>query len=106
MNGTSLLNRPGTSASASAIERHARASATYADKLAQTSDVLRQAAALGADAVTQASSLGAEDVVITHLINTLALYMPIFVLDTGALHTETLALLGRTQADSRTRGQV
>ncbi len=106
MNGTSLLNRPGTSASASAIERHARASATYADKLAQTSDVLRQAAALGADAVTQASSLGAEDVVITHLINTLALDIPIFVLDTGALHTETLALLERTQADSRTRVQV
>ena len=104
MNGTSLLNGPGTNASA--IERHARASATYADKLAQTSDVLRQAAALGADAVTQASSLGAEDVVITHLINTLALDIPVFVLDTGALHTETLALLERTQADSRTRVQV
>ena len=35
-----------------AIERHARASATYADKLAQTVELLRQAAALGADAVT------------------------------------------------------
>ena len=104
MNGTSLLNRPGTNASA--IERHARASATYADKLAQTSDVLRQAAALGADAVTQASSLGAEDVVITHLINALALDMAVFVLDTGALHTETLALLERTQADSRAPVQV
>ena len=104
MNGTSLLNRPGTNASA--IERHARASAGYADKLAQTVDVLRQAAALGADAVTQASSLGAEDVVITHLINALALDIAVFVLDTGALHTETLALLERTQADSRTRVQV
>ena len=45
----------------------------------------------GADAVTQASSLGAEDVVITHLINALQLDIPIFVLETGALHTETLA---------------
>ena len=91
----------GHAAAGSAIERHNRASATYADKLARTVEVLRQAAALGAQAVTQASSLGAEDVVITHLINTLALDIPVFVLDTGALHTETLALLERTQADSR-----
>ena len=90
----------------SAIERNARPSTTYADKLAQTAALLRQAAALGADAVTQASSLGAEDVVITHLINALALEIPVFVLDTGALHTETLALLERTQADSRTRINV
>lgn len=104
MGSASFLNHP--AASGSAIERHARASASYGDKLAQTIDVLRQAAALGADAVTQASSLGAEDVVITHLINTLALDISVFVLDTGALHTETLALLERTQADSRTRVQV
>jgi phosphoadenosine phosphosulfate reductase len=51
--------------------------------------------------VTQASSLGAEDVVITHLINSLQLDIPVFVLETGALHTETLALLERTQAHSR-----
>jgi phosphoadenosine phosphosulfate reductase len=49
----------------------------------------------------QASSLGAEDVVITHLINALGLDIPVFVLDTGALHNETLALLERTQAHSR-----
>ena len=104
MGSASFLNSQ--AASASAIERHARASATYADKLAQTVELLRQAAALGADAVTQASSLGAEDVVITHLINALQLDMAVFVLDTGALHTETLALLERTQADSRAPVQV
>ena len=93
-------------AAGSAIERHNRPSGTYADKLAQSAELLRQAAALGAEAVTQASSLGAEDVVITHLINALALEIPVFVLDTGALHTETLALLERTQAESRTRIQV
>ena len=93
-------------AAGSAIARHDRPSGTYADKLAQSAELLRQAAALGADAVTQASSLGAEDVVITHLINALQLDMAVFVLDTGALHTETLALLERTQADSRAPVQV
>ena len=91
-----------TARATTAIERNARPSAHYADKLQHTQALLRQAARLGADTVTQASSLGAEDVVITHLINALALDIPVFVLDTGALHTETLALLERTQALSRT----
>ena len=89
-------------AAASATVLNARASAGFADKLQATEALLRDAARLGADAVTQASSLGAEDVVITHLINALALDIAVFVLDTGALHTETLALLERTQAHSRT----
>jgi phosphoadenosine phosphosulfate reductase len=46
------------------------------------------------------SSLGAEDVVITHLINSLALDIPVFVLDTGMLHEETLELLERTKTAS------
>lgn len=92
---------------------HARPSATYAEKLEQAQSTLQQAALLGASngaaenganiqerLVTQASSLGAEDVVITHLINALQLDIPVFVLETGALHTETLALLERTQAQS------
>lgn len=98
---SSFLSR---SASAKATTIHARPSAGFAEKLAQTRAVLEQAAALGTapGAVTQASSLGAEDVVITHLINAMELDMEVFVLDTGALHTETLALLERTQATSRT----
>ena len=90
----------------SAVALNARASAGYGDKLQATQALLRQAAALGAHAVTQASSLGAEDVVVTHLINALALDIPVFVLDTGALHTETLALLERTQATSRAPVEV
>jgi phosphoadenosine phosphosulfate reductase len=39
--------------------------------------------------------------VITHLINGLALDVPVFVLETGMLHEETLALLARTQVSSR-----
>jgi phosphoadenosine phosphosulfate reductase len=83
-----------------ATELHAKASADFAAKLAETQALLQRAAAEFAP-VTQASSLGAEDVVITHLINSLQLDIPVFVLETGALHTETLALLERTQAHSR-----
>ena len=83
----------------SAIELNARASSHFAEKLAE-SQALLQRAAKEFSPVTQASSLGAEDVVITHLINSLQLRIPVFVLETGALHHETLALLERTQANS------
>lgn len=84
----------------SAIELNARASSNFAEKLAETQALL-QRAAKEFSPVTQASSLGAEDVVITHLINSLQLRIPVFVLETGALHYETLALLERTQAHSQ-----
>jgi len=85
----------------SAIELNARVSSNFAEKLAETQALL-QRAAKEFSPVTQASSLGAEDVVITHLINSFQLRIPVFVLDTGALHHETLALLERTQAHSQT----
>ena len=78
----------------------AKASAEFAARLAESKALLQRAAADYAP-LTQASSLGAEDVVITHIINSLQLDIPVFVLETGALHTETLALLERTQAHSR-----
>jgi len=87
-------------APAKATELHAKASADFAAKLA-TTEALLQRAASDFQPITQASSLGAEDVVITHIINHLHLDIPVFVLETGALHTETLALLERTQAHSR-----
>jgi phosphoadenosine phosphosulfate reductase len=83
-----------------ATNLHAKARPDFAAKLAETQALLQRAAAEFTP-VTQASSLGAEDVVITHLINSLQLDIPVFVLETGALHTETLALLERTQAHSR-----
>jgi len=92
------LNR--TTKPASAIDRNADASPDFAHKLAHTRATLQEAAREFSPA-TQASSLGAEDVVITHLINALKLDIPLFVLETGALHAETLALLERTQAHSR-----
>jgi len=87
-------------APAKATELHAKASADFAAKLTET-EALLQRAANDFQPLTQASSLGAEDVVITHIINRLRLDIPVFVLETGALHTETLALLERTQAHSR-----
>ncbi len=87
-------------APAKATAQNAKASPDFAAKLAETQALLQRAAAEFSP-VTQASSLGAEDVVITHLINRLQLDIPVFVLETGALHTETLALLERTQAHSR-----
>lgn len=88
-----------------ATELLAKPSADFADKLAATKALLQQAAAQW-QPLKQASSLGAEDVVITHLINQLSLDIPVFVLETGALHHETLALLERLQAHSRAAIQV
>jgi phosphoadenosine phosphosulfate reductase len=88
-----------SAASSKATDLHAKASADFEHKLAQTEQLLRQAAS-DFSPLTQASSLGAEDVVITHIINRLQLAIPVFVLETGALHTETLALLERTEAHS------
>jgi phosphoadenosine phosphosulfate reductase len=83
-----------------AIDLHARPSKEFDARLAQTQALLVRAAAEFSP-LTQASSLGAEDVVISHLINTLELDIPIFVLDTGMLHQQTLDLLERTRAGSR-----
>src|SRR5262245_11917754 len=80
-----------------AIDLHARPSKDFEAKLAETQKLLIRAASEFAP-LKQASSLGAEDVVITHLINSLELDIPVFVLETGALHQETLDLLERTQA--------
>jgi phosphoadenosine phosphosulfate reductase len=83
-----------------AVSLHAKASKDFGEKLTATLALL-QHAAKDYGPVTQASSLGAEDVVITHLINRLGLNIPVFVLETGALHAETLALMAQTQAQSK-----
>ena len=90
-----------------AIELNANPSKDFDAKLAETVALLQQAAlnyapavAGGAARITQASSLGAEDVVVSHLINALKLNIGIFVLETGQLHAQTLALLDRLKATS------
>jgi phosphoadenosine phosphosulfate reductase len=89
----------GGAAPKKATQLYDRPSADHDAKRQEARALLQRAAAEGG--VTQASSLGAEDVVITHLINALGLDIPVFVLETGMLHHETLALLERTQAASR-----
>ena len=79
-----------------AINLYAKPSASFAGKLAATQAVLRSATDRF-QPVTQASSLGVEDMVITHLLHTLQLQSEVFVLQTGKLHAETLALLATVQ---------
>ena len=87
------------SAIASAISLNARASATFAAKLAETEALLSQAATAHAGKITQANSLGAEDVVIAHLVQALQVDIPAFVLETGRLNPETLALMDTMKAE-------
>ncbi len=80
----------------SAATVYATPSAQFAAKLAATQALLRTACQRY-NPITQASSLGAEDMVITHLLHTLDLDCEVFVLQTGKLHAETLALLASVQ---------
>ena len=93
----------------SAIDLNARASATFAAKLQETTELLQQAArdhtataAFAPPRISLACSLGAEDMVLAHLVNQLQLqaHIDIFVLETGQLHPESLALLARLKASS------
>ena len=91
----------------SAVTQNAKASADFMAKLTRTRESLLQLAEQHgrpsgqSPIVVQASSLGAEDMVISHLINTLELDFGIFILQTGMLHPETMALLARLKTDSR-----
>jgi phosphoadenosine phosphosulfate reductase len=77
-----------------AIALYARATAGFDDRVAATLQRLRDAAAAHPGTVAQATSLGAEDMVVTDLIARHALPIAIATLETGALHPETLALIG------------
>lgn len=81
----------------SAVDAYARASADFAAKLAHTEQLIRQAGQQY-QPLTQACSLGAEDMVITHLLCTTGTPATVFVLDTGKLHAQTLALIGHIEA--------
>lgn len=63
----------------------------------QLLDTLTDAARRYPD-ITLASSLAAEDMVLTHAIAEAGLAVPIFTLDTGRLHDETLALVPRIKS--------
>ena len=77
-----------------AIALYAKPSADFDEKLAESVALLQRAAGEFAP-ITQASSLGAEDMVITDLLQRHHVQSGIFVLETGKLHAETLALIDR-----------
>jgi len=76
----------------SAIELYQRPSAEFAAKV-QSSVALLLQLGQAHERITQASSLGAEDMVLTHLVHLSGIRSGVFVLDTGHLHAETLALI-------------
>ena len=79
-----------------AIALYARPSADYQQKIERSIALLRRAEREHSP-LTQASSLGVEDMVVTHLLQEAGSASSIFVLDTGMLHPETLALIGRLE---------
>ena len=81
----------------SAIDLYNAPSPTHADKVAHSIALLQRSAAAH-PRLTQASSLGAEDMVVTHLMHLAGIQSGIFVLDTGKLHAETLALVAQIEA--------
>jgi phosphoadenosine phosphosulfate reductase len=82
----------------SAIELYGHASSDFDAKLAETQALLQR---VGSEfsPLALACSLGAEDMVLVHLLHRLGTKASIFVLETGKLHTETLALI--VQIESR-----
>ena len=79
----------------SAISLYARHTPGYEDRVAHALHVLQQTAAAHSGHVVQATSLGAEDMVVTDLIARNGLPSAMGTLETGMLHEQTLALIGR-----------
>ena len=81
----------------SAIDLYNHPGADFDAKVARAVALLREQAAR-LPRLTQASSLGAEDMVVTHLIHLAGIDASVFVLETGKLHAETLALIPAIEA--------
>ena len=85
-----------------AISLYAHTASKDLEAKLQASLALLQRAVQEYAPLTQASSLGVEDMVITELLHQAGVLaqpgVSVFVLDTGKLHTETLALVGQIEA--------
>ncbi|HET8869250.1 MAG TPA: phosphoadenosine phosphosulfate reductase family protein, partial [Aquabacterium sp.] len=84
----------GAAPTGSAISLYNKPSADYAAKVQATIDLLKAAAIEHPGKVVQATSLGVEDMIVTDLIARYQLPIAIGTLETGALHPETVALIG------------
>jgi phosphoadenosine phosphosulfate reductase len=81
----------------SAIELHARKTRGFDARVAHAVALLREAAEDHAGRIVQATSLGVEGMVLTDMIARHKLAIAVATLDTGKLHTETLALIPRIE---------
>ena len=80
-----------------AVGLYARASVGYESRVTHAVAVLQCGALEHAGRIVQATSLGAEDMVITDLIARHHLGISVATLETGQLHSETLALIPRIE---------
>ncbi|MCV5870199.1 hypothetical protein OFN61_33615, partial [Escherichia coli] len=78
-------------------ELYARRTEGFEARVEHALAVLREAAAQHPGRVVQATSLGAEDMVVTDLIARHGLPIALGTLETGKLHDETVALIGRIE---------
>jgi phosphoadenosine phosphosulfate reductase len=76
-----------------AIKLHARATPGFDDRVAAATRLLTSAAQQHAGHIVFTTSLGAEDMVVTDLIARHQLPIVLATLQTGMLHTQTLALI-------------
>ncbi len=81
----------------SAIDLYARPTPGFDERVAHALAQLQSAALDHAGRIVQATSLGAEDMVVTDLIARHQLPIAIGTLETGQLHAETSALIGRIE---------
>jgi phosphoadenosine phosphosulfate reductase len=80
-----------------AIQRLARKTRGFDARVAHAVALLREAAEDHAGRIVQATSLGIEGMVLTDMIARHQFPVTLATLDTGALHPETLALIGRIE---------
>ena len=81
----------------SAIALYAHATPGFDGRVAHALALLQSAATDHAGSIVQSTSLGAEDMVLTDLIARHQIGIPIATLETGALHAQTVALIGRIE---------
>jgi len=80
----------------SALDLYNHPSQTFDAKVAHSIALLQRVAA-ERTALTQASSLGAEDMAVTQLIHLAGIDATVFVLETGQLHPQTLAMIPKIE---------
>ncbi len=94
------------SAASGAIALYARATPGFDDRVAQASALLQSAALEHAGRIVQATSLGAEDMVLTDLVARQRIGIAVATLDTGLLHTQTIALVAQIEERYRIAVEV